>query len=58
MRIGVLVDKIVEIRNIIVSSFNWRILFSRIKKIGNDPETDGSVFCGSVLIDDLMIAGE
>ncbi|GIS41091.1 MAG: hypothetical protein Ct9H90mP13_09370 [Pseudomonadota bacterium] len=32
-------------------------MFSKIQKIGNDPETDGSVFCGSVLIDDLMIAG-
>jgi PmbA protein len=33
-------------------------MFSKIKIIGNDPETDGSVFCGTVLIDDLMIAGE
>ena len=37
---------------------NLSEMFSKIQKIGNDPETDGSVFCGSVLIDDLMIAGE
>ena len=37
---------------------NLAEMFSKIQKIGNDPETDGSVFCGSVLIDDLMIAGE
>ena len=37
---------------------NLAEMFSKIQKIGNDPEIDGSVFCGSVLIDDLMIAGE
>ena len=37
---------------------NLSEMFSKIQKIGNDPEKDGSVFCGSVLIDDLMIAGE
>ena len=37
---------------------NLTEIFSKIQKIGNDPETDGSVFCGTVLVDDLMIAGE
>ena len=37
---------------------NLTDMFSKIQKIGNDPETDGSVFCGTVLIDELMIAGE
>ena len=37
---------------------NLTEIFSKIQKIGNDAETDGSVFCGTVLIDDLMIAGE
>ncbi len=37
---------------------NLAEMFSKIQKIGNDPEIDGPVFCGSVLIDDLMIAGE
>ena len=37
---------------------NLTDMFPKIQKIGNDPETDGSVFCGTVLIDELMIAGE
>ncbi len=37
---------------------NLKDMLMRIITIGNDPEKKGSIFSGSVLIDDLMIAGE
>ena len=37
---------------------NLKDMLMRINTIGNDPEKKGSIFSGSILIDDLMIAGE
>ena len=37
---------------------NLEDMLMRINTIGNDPEKKGSIFSGSILIDDLMIAGE
>ena len=37
---------------------NLKDMLMRINIIGNDPEKKGSIFSGSILIDDLMIAGE
>ena len=37
---------------------NLKDMLMRIITIGNDPEKKGSIFSGSILIDDLMIAGE
>ena len=36
---------------------NLTQIFNQIQKIGNDPENNGSIFSGTVLVDDLMIAG-
>ena len=36
---------------------NLNQIFNQIQKVGNDPEHNGSIFSGSVLVDDLMIAG-
>ena len=37
---------------------NLKDMLMRINTIGNDPEKKGSIFSGSILIEDLMIAGE
>jgi len=37
---------------------NLKDMLMRINTIGNDPEKKGSIFSGSILIDELMIAGE
>ena len=37
---------------------NLKDMLMQINTIGNDPEKKGSIFSGSILIDDLMIAGE
>ena len=36
---------------------NLAQIFNQIQKIGNDAEHNGSIFSGTVLVDDLMIAG-
>ena len=37
---------------------NLKDMLMKINAVGNDPEKKGSIYAGSVLIDDLMIAGE
>jgi PmbA protein len=37
---------------------NLKDMFMQIITVGNDPETKGSIYAGSILMDNLMIAGE
>jgi len=37
---------------------NLKDMLMQIITVGNDPEKNGSIYSGSILMDNLMIAGE